>query len=73
MTSLAFTFRHPASGSGQFGGSASQHAIGTGLIGGVRRPRSWPSSSCRCSSCWCSVLFRHDNLPQDIEERQGRS
>ena len=32
-------------------GANSQHAIGIGIIGGMRPPPWWPPCSCRCFSC----------------------
>jgi multidrug efflux pump len=39
-------------------GSASQRAIGTGVIGGMITGTCWRCSSCPCSSSWCAASSR---------------
>ena len=53
MTSLAFILGVLPLVIASGAGSASQRAIGTGVMGGmITRHRAWACSSCRCSSSW---------------------
>ncbi len=72
MTSLAFTFGILPLALANSAGSASQHAIGTGLIGGVLSATFLAIFFVPMFFVLVQRLFRHDNLPQDIAERQGR-
>jgi Cu/Ag efflux pump CusA len=58
MTSLAFIFGVLPMATSTGAGSGSQHAVGTGVMGGMIPPPCWRSFSCRCSLCWCVAAFR---------------
>ncbi|XPE25365.1 efflux RND transporter permease subunit [Shigella sonnei] len=58
MTSLAFIFGVLPMATSTGAGSGGQHAVGTGVMGGMIRPRFWPFTSCRCSLCWCAAASR---------------
>jgi multidrug efflux pump len=58
MTSLAFTLGVLPLAIASGAGSASQHAIGTGVMGGMSSARCWRCSSCPCSSSWCAASSR---------------
>lgn len=72
MTSLAFTFGIMPLALANSAGSASQHAIGTGLIGGVLSATFLAIFFVPLFFVLVQRLFRHDNLPQDIAEREAR-
>ena len=72
MTSLAFTFGIMPLALANSAGSASQHAIGTGLIGGVLSATFLAIFFVPLFFVLVQRLFRHDNLPQDIAERDAR-
>ncbi len=72
MTSLAFTFGILPLVFANSAGSASQHAIGTGLIGGVLSATFLAIFFVPLFFVLVQRLFRHDNLPQDIAARGGK-
>ncbi|HVZ29767.1 MAG TPA: efflux RND transporter permease subunit [Asticcacaulis sp.] len=72
MTSLAFTFGILPLVFANSAGSGSQHAIGTGLIGGVLSATFLAIFFVPLFFVLVQRLFRHDNLPQDIAARGGR-
>ncbi len=69
MTSLAFTFGILPLVLANSAGSAAQHAIGTGLIGGVLSATFLAIFFVPLFFVIVQKLFRQDNLPQDIEAR----
>ena len=71
MTSLAFTFGILPLALANSAGSASQHAIGTGLIGGVLSATFLAIFFVPLFFVLVQKLFRMDNLPQDIAARQA--
>ena len=71
MTSLAFTFGIMPLALANSAGSASQHAIGTGLIGGVLSATFLAIFFVPLFFVLVQRLFKQDNLPQDIAERKG--
>ncbi len=71
MTSLAFTFGVLPLALANSAGSASQHAIGTGLIGGVLSATFLAIFFVPLFFVLVQRLFKQDNLPQDIAERKG--
>ena len=73
MTSLAFTFGILPLALANSAGSASQHAIGTGLIGGVLSATFLAIFFVPLFFVLVQKLFRMDNLPQDIAaKKEGR-
>ncbi|MDV6331032.1 efflux RND transporter permease subunit [Asticcacaulis sp. 201] len=70
MTSLAFTFGIMPLALANSAGSASQHAIGTGLIGGVLSATFLAIFFVPLFFVLVQRLFRHDNRPQDIAARE---
>jgi HAE1 family hydrophobic/amphiphilic exporter-1/multidrug efflux pump len=73
MTSLAFTFGILPLALANSAGSASQHAIGTGLIGGVLSATFLAIFFVPLFFVLVQKLFRMDNLPQDIAAKnEGR-
>ncbi len=71
MTSLAFTFGIMPLALANSAGSASQHAIGTGLIGGVLSATFLAIFFVPLFFVLVQKLFRMDNLPQDIAARNA--
>ncbi len=71
MTSLAFTFGILPLALANSAGSASQHAIGTGLIGGVLSATFLAIFFVPLFFVLVQKLFRMDNLPQDIAARNA--
>jgi len=71
MTSLAFTFGILPLALANSAGSASQHAIGTGLIGGVLSATFLAIFFVPLFFVLVQKLFRMDNLPQDIAAREA--
>ena len=71
MTSLAFTFGIMPLALANSAGSASQHAIGTGLIGGVLSATFLAIFFVPLFFVLVQKLFRMDNLPQDVAARQA--
>jgi HAE1 family hydrophobic/amphiphilic exporter-1/multidrug efflux pump len=72
MTSLAFTFGILPLVFANSAGSASQHAIGTGLIGGVLSATFLAIFFVPLFFVLVQRLFKHDRLPQDIAARGGK-
>jgi len=70
MTSLAFTFGILPLALANAAGSASQHAIGTGLIGGVLSATFLAIFFVPLFFVLVQRLFKQDRLPQDIEARK---
>ena len=58
MTSLAFIFGVLPMATSTGAGSGSQHAVGTGVMGGMISATVLAIFSCRCSLCWCVAVFR---------------
>jgi hypothetical protein len=58
MTSMAFILGVLPLAWPRAPGSASQRAIGTGVIGGMLTAPRWRCSSCRSSSWWCAACSR---------------
>jgi multidrug efflux pump len=58
MTSLAFIFGVLPMATSTGAGSGSQHAVGTGVMGGMISATVLAIFSCRCSLCWCVAAFR---------------
>jgi multidrug efflux pump subunit AcrB len=58
MTSLAFIFGVLPMATSTGAGSGSQHAVGTGVMGGMISATVWLSSSFRYSSYWYVDAFR---------------
>ncbi len=73
MTSLAFTFGIMPLALANSAGSASQHAIGTGLIGGVLSATFLAIFFVPLFFVLVQRMFKQDNLPQDIAEREGKT
>ncbi|MGA9658705.1 MAG: efflux RND transporter permease subunit [Asticcacaulis sp.] len=71
MTSLAFTFGIMPLALANSAGSASQHAIGTGLIGGVLSATFLAIFFVPLFFVLVQKLFRMDNLPQDIAAKNA--
>ena len=71
MTSLAFTFGIVPLALANSAGSASQHAIGTGLIGGILSATFLAIFFVPLFFVLVQRLFRQDNLPQDLEEKKN--
>jgi len=71
MTSLAFTFGILPLALANSAGSASQHAIGTGLIGGVLSATFLAIFFVPLFFVLVQKLFRMDNLPQDIAAKEA--
>ncbi len=71
MTSLAFTFGILPLALANSAGSASQHAIGTGLIGGVLSATFLAIFFVPLFFVLVQKMFRMDNLPQDIAAREA--
>ena len=61
MTSLAFVFGVLPMATSSGAGSSSQHAVGTGVMGGMISATIPPFILCRCSSCWCVAASRSRN------------
>ena len=72
MTSLAFTFGIMPLAIANAAGSAAQHAIGTGLIGGVLSATFLAIFFVPLFFVLVQRLFKQDRLPQDLAEREGR-
>jgi len=72
MTSLAFTFGILPLVIANSAGSGAQHAIGTGLIGGVLSATFLAIFFVPLFFVIVSRIFRLDTLPQDIEARKDR-
>jgi HAE1 family hydrophobic/amphiphilic exporter-1/multidrug efflux pump len=72
MTSLAFTFGILPLVFANSAGSASQHAIGTGLIGGVLSATFLAIFFVPLFFVLVQRLFRHDRLPQDLAAREKK-
>lgn len=58
MTSLAFVFGVLPMATSTGAGSSSQHAVGTGVMGGMISATVWPFILCPCSLCWCVAASR---------------
>ncbi len=71
MTSLAFTFGILPLALANSAGSASQHAIGTGLIGGILAATFLAIFFVPLFFVLVQRLFKQDRLPQDIAERDA--
>jgi hydrophobe/amphiphile efflux-1 (HAE1) family protein len=69
MTSLAFTFGILPLVIANSAGSGAQHAIGTGLIGGILAATFLAIFFVPLFFVVVQRVFRLDNLPQDIEEK----
>ena len=72
MTSLAFTFGILPLVIANSAGSGAQHAIGTGLIGGILSATFLAIFFVPLFFVIVQRLFRLDNLPQDIEEKKRK-
>ncbi len=72
MTSLAFTFGILPLALANSAGSASQHAIGTGLIGGILAATFLAIFFVPLFFVLVQRLFKQDRLPQDLAEREAR-
>ncbi len=70
MTSLAFTFGILPLVIANSAGSGAQHAIGTGLIGGVLSATFLAIFFVPLFFVIVQRIFRLDNLPQDIEAKK---
>lgn len=58
MTSLAFIFGVLPMATSTGAGSGGQHAVGTGVMGGMISVLFWLFTSCRCSLYWCAAASR---------------
>ena len=71
MTSLAFTFGILPLALANSAGSSAQHAIGTGLIGGVLAATFLAIFFVPLFFVLVQRFFKQDRLPQDIEEKRA--
>jgi hydrophobe/amphiphile efflux-1 (HAE1) family protein len=71
MTSFAFVFGVLPMALAAGAGSGAQRAIGTGLIGGVLAATFLAIFFVPLFFVLVQRLFKHDNLPQDIEAKKG--
>ncbi|WP_443751174.1 efflux RND transporter permease subunit [Asticcacaulis solisilvae] len=72
MTSLAFTFGILPLALANSAGSASQHAIGTGLIGGILAATFLAIFFVPLFFVLVQRMFKQDRLPQDLAEREAQ-
>lgn len=71
MTSFAFVFGVLPMALSAGAGSGAQRAIGTGLIGGVLAATFLAIFFVPLFFVLVQRIFKHDNLPQDVEARKG--
>ncbi|HWU48534.1 MAG TPA: efflux RND transporter permease subunit, partial [Asticcacaulis sp.] len=71
MTSLAFTFGILPLALANSAGSSAQHAIGTGLIGGVLAATFLAIFFVPLFFVLVQRVFKQDRLPQDVEEKRA--
>ena len=71
MTSFAFVFGVLPMALAAGAGSGAQRAIGTGLIGGVLAATFLAIFFVPLFFVLVQRLFKHDNLPQDVDARKG--